>query len=72
MKPCLIIVFSLLTLSTLSSCHKDYDCVCTDIDGNQVKYHYKKNTKREATQKCDDWNVSYGVVGGTCSFQNAD
>lgn len=56
----------------ISSCHKNFECVCTDKDGNQTQYTYKKNLKKEAEKKCNDWNVSYGVVGGTCSFQNAD
>lgn len=68
-----LLTFSIiLTGITITSCHKNFECVCTDKDGNQSQYTYKKNLKKEAEQKCNDWNVSYGVVGGTCNFQNAD
>lgn len=63
-----LILFCTLCLGSLSACHKDYDCVCTDADGNQVKYKYQNKLKREAQRACDDWNESYDANGGSCSL----
>jgi hypothetical protein len=60
---CLLIA-AIITLSGLSSCKKDYTCVCKTT-GGAVFNSDIKTTKKKAQAFCDDQQTA----GRTCTLQ---
>jgi len=48
-----ILVFSILALSYLTSCNKQYICTCTVIGTVEVESYYMYNSKRKALKNCN-------------------
>lgn len=69
----LFLVLTVAGTIGLSSCAKDYSCVCTDdATGNTTDVFYsdlKGDAKEAAEASCE---VSNGIAGQTCRFINAD
>ncbi len=54
--------------ATLTSCKKDYDCVCKDSTTSQT-ITLKDMKKKDATSACDTYNALWALGSGSCSIQ---
>ncbi len=54
--------------ATLTSCKKDYDCVCKDGTYTET-ITYKDVKKKDAEDACNLMNTLYSTGGGSCSLQ---
>lgn len=55
-----ITTIALLSIVALSSCKKDWRCVCTTNTGNTQNVHtYEETTKKIAKDRCEAENKSY-------------
>ena len=59
----------ILSLLSVASCRKDWSCLCTDQNGNQVSYPINNQTLISAHSKCKDMNYSVGGVSESCGLQ---
>lgn len=51
-----------VVLITLSSCNKEYDCVCTNPGGSEIVFSVK-SSKEKAEKKCTDYyNEHFGSI----------
>ena len=57
---------SIILISTISAlligCKKEYVCECFNV-GGVFKTYTIKNTKKKATDKCDDYSKEYQGLG---------
>lgn len=49
------------------ACKKDYNCTCT-ANGDTDVLPLGKQKKSDAEAACDAFNVTYSVLGGSCSL----
>jgi hypothetical protein len=62
MKPQLLIGTLLLMAFVLTSCNKDYSCICTNPGGEYTALKLK-STEAEAIKKCQDYyDTNFGSV----------
>ena len=69
----LIFILGVFALGGLSSCEKDWSCLCTNQDGNQTSTEINNQTLLNARSKCKsmDYNITAGGVttSQSCSLQ---
>ena len=61
-----------LVATTMTSCKKDYDCVCTYNDGTSqqsITIPIKDVKKKDAKDACNSAGSIYVLVGGTCAIK---
>jgi hypothetical protein len=49
----IFIMLPVAAIMALSSCKKDYDCVCTDNHGVATKHLVEATSKQQARKNCD-------------------
>lgn len=57
-----------LVATTLTSCKKDYDCVCT-LGSDTETFKLKDVKKKDADAACNSVGTFYTLAGGTCSIK---
>ena len=62
-KVTLVLVALFLMTIALSSCKKDYTCVCS-----ATNFPFSKVTKKDAQDKCSALSITYSAAGG-CSLK---
>ena len=69
----LFFIGAVFAMAGLSSCKKDWSCLCTNQDGNQTSTEINNETLLDARAKCKsmDYNVTVGGVttSESCSLQ---
>lgn len=60
-------VFALVAMS-LTSCKKDYDCVCTFPDGSQEVGKIENKSKSDAEKECEEADAIASIAGGSCEL----
>ena len=58
-------ILTLIALCTLAavvlpSCKKDYNCVCTDSNGDRYDFPITNSRRPEAKISCDVYDLAYG------------
>ena len=62
-----VAAFAVLGVIALSSCKKDYNCVCT-VGGVSDSTVYKDMKKSDAEAACASKNSTAALVGGSCAL----
>lgn len=57
-----------LVASTMTSCKKDYDCVCTSGTDTET-FKLKDVKKKDAKDACNTVGAFYTLGGGTCEIK---
>lgn len=74
MKVKLILSVLAVSLLALTSCKKDYNCVCSYGGFSAESETYTDVTKSDAESRCDEYEaeVQQSASGITCSINEAD
>jgi len=64
-----VAAFAVLGMIALSSCKKDYTCVCTYPIGSTTSV-YKDVKKKTAEDACTVENIDAATLSGSCSLLN--
>ena len=67
----IFVILGAVTMVGLSSCQKDWSCLCTDQSGVQTSHAINNTTLISARSKCKDMNYNYPQLGTSqsCSIQ---
>ena len=66
------IAAALVFVAGMASCKKDYECKCTDSDGNasaNLTATYTKVKKKDAEDACDAIKSTWGAFGYSCTLE---
>lgn len=74
MKVKLILSLAVVSLLALSSCKKDYNCVCSYAGISADSELYTDVTKGDAESRCEDYEaeVQQAVSGISCTINEAE
>jgi len=68
------VIVALFGALTFTSCKKDYKCTCKipsgSSTGTDTSYNFDlgKSKKSDAQSKCNTYNATAAIVGGSCSI----
>lgn len=58
----ILLIGAITALAIMSSCRKEYTCVCTE-DGYTQEYEYTNIKKKDAESECSDQEDTFNTTG---------